>query len=328
MKRPVGIIVSSILQVLGSLFTLLPGAAALFVPLMLKTQGQEPKLPAAFFYVYSAFYLLLAALGFATAVGLWKVRRWARISTLIFAGVLVVFGLLFLLFVAFVPVPTPAGTTESTRQGVALAKAFLACLSVALGGLGGAWLYYFNRRPVKELFAGIGGGRPEGAARLPVSILVLSILNLTGAPWLLLIAWLGLPGQFLGFVVQGRAASLLYLLTAVLALYVGIGLLRLSPLSCIVAIAYYAYAGMSGLLSWALPGRDARYQLVVGESLRMWHMPIADQSFQVASSGMRMGFLMGIVISGVAIYFLVTRRSAFERGSQPAASDLTTGSSF
>jgi len=45
MKRPVGIVLSSILQVLGSLLTFLMGSLALLVPLMQKRLGQGPKRP-------------------------------------------------------------------------------------------------------------------------------------------------------------------------------------------------------------------------------------------------------------------------------------------
>jgi hypothetical protein len=315
MKRPVGVTVTSVLQILGSLLTLLMGALVFAVPLMQKGSKQTTILPAGVFYV-SAFYVLMAVLGFATALGLWRIRRWARISTLIFAGFLVFFGLAFLVAGVFVPMPVPAGATASAQQGVAAAKAFLVCLAVALGGLGATWLYYFNRRPVKELFVGTGRSLPEGATVRPVSILTIGILILLGMPWMILGAWLGFPITFFGFLVHGRAASLIYLLFAVLHLYMGIGLLRLLPLSRIVTIAYYAYAAISGLLFWILPGRNARYQILMAESLRIWHIPTMSQSPELAP-GMSFWFLMSAVgtaaISVAAIYFLVTRRVAFER---------------
>lgn len=87
MERPFGVTVLAILSFLGAVFCVV--VATLFV-LAMGIAGFGPKQPglAPFFHwgaVYAVTLLVLAVLVALTGLGMWKLRRWARIITIIFA---------------------------------------------------------------------------------------------------------------------------------------------------------------------------------------------------------------------------------------------------
>ena len=82
MKRPVGVILTAILQFLGSLAVLAMSASAVFLIARLPTTpglAPPPTLPAGMSLGIAAFYGLFAVLGFLTAIGLFRMRSWGTL---------------------------------------------------------------------------------------------------------------------------------------------------------------------------------------------------------------------------------------------------------
>ena len=89
----------------------------------------------------------LAGWGIATGIGLLRVWRWARISTLIFSGLLAAFGVLET--VASLRMP---GDVDTPRGEVIVFKIFLILLDFIPIAAGIAWLVFFTRKDVKAYF--------------------------------------------------------------------------------------------------------------------------------------------------------------------------------
>jgi hypothetical protein len=298
MNRPVGIAVTSILQFMFGLVYLLLGVLCFtgqyFVPKMSK-----PEVPIGF------LSLAFAAIGIATAVGVFRLKRWSRYLTLIFAGMLVCGVLLISAVLLF----SPAASKQPTST---LPDGFAVGLMVV--GLGGWWLYYFNRKDIRAWFQGKTATGMANGSSGPLSITVLALLNLLALPFVLVEAWKASPIPIFGVVVQGGPARLIDLLFAGLALYLGIGLLRLVPASRLVAIGYYIYEFVASLLFYVLPGAKERYIRVSAESWRVWQpQHMGAQSALIG--GAWTGLILSTVFSAVPIYFLITRRFAFERSA-------------
>jgi hypothetical protein len=116
MKRPVGVILSGILQILGGLLFLLFSISMLLMPLIMRRAPGPPTTPApsGLFAGLAAFYGVFAIMGLLTAIGLFRLKRWSRYSTLVFAGVLVATGLFLALAFALTPI---SDTWFSERNG-------------------------------------------------------------------------------------------------------------------------------------------------------------------------------------------------------------------
>lgn len=313
MKGPVGIAVTSVLQFMGALLFLLVGVLCFtgqyFVPKMSK-----PEIPFGF------LCLALAAIGIATAVGVFRLKRWSRYSTLIFAAILVFWGLMQTLVSAVIFFSPPSGRHFTTLDD------FAAGLTSA--ALGGWWLYYFRRKAIRAWFQGKIATGMANSSGCPLSIALLAVLNLVAVPLMLPDAWQAFPIPIFGVVVQGASARLLDMLIIALQLYLGIGLLRLLPAGRLVAIGFYTYEFVNSLLFCVLPGAKGRYDRALAEFLSIWHpQHVAAQS--VVNGIAWMDLILSTVFSAIAIYFLITRRAAFEHGAMtgrpPDQTSLASG---
>jgi hypothetical protein len=99
-----------------------------------------------FYHENMVWTLLFAGWGLATGIGLLRAWRWARISTLIFSGLLAAFGILGV--VAFLRMP---GGSISGGQLMIFrtASTLLFLIPIAVGL---RWLVFFTRKDVKAYF--------------------------------------------------------------------------------------------------------------------------------------------------------------------------------
>jgi hypothetical protein len=266
MKRPAGIVITAVLQVLGSLLTLVTAGAMAFLPNFAPKNHAQPQMSSGLFLVMWVMYLIFAVTGLATAVGIFQLKRWARYSTLIFAVILVGLGLLMAVVFAFMPFPArPQPTSASLPPNFAFTfKVVMILIQLAVAALGAWWLHYFSRTKIKSIFEGQQNEEAEAIGRRPLSIAVLSVLTLVGLPWMLVSAWMALPIAFCGTLVGGTTARLAYLAFAAAATYIGVGLWRLVPASRLIAVAFYAFGCVNATLFYTLPGREDRYRQIFG----------------------------------------------------------------
>ena len=88
-----------------------------------------------------------AGWGIVTGIGLLRVWRWARISTLIFSGLLAAFGI-----AETVASLLMAGDVDTPRWELIMFKTFLILLDLIPIAAGIAWLVFFTRKDVKAYF--------------------------------------------------------------------------------------------------------------------------------------------------------------------------------
>lgn len=314
MQRPAGVILTSIVQVLGSLFVLLLAAFMAIAPRIVPQSPNTPKAPPGLFLALAVVYLLFAMLGLATAIGIFRVKQWARYSTLIFAGFLVFVGVTAALASALVPQPPPTAASAARLPAnfAVIVKAFMALMWLGIAALGGWWLYYLNRQEIRLRFRGGVAEALAAPSRRPLSIVVLATLSLFAVPWALFGIWKPFPTLLLGIVLRGTAARLVYFVFLAAFLYMGVGLLRLSPPARVLAIWFYAFGWLNTAISWGLPGRDERYRQILAESASIWGMQLPPPQGLSIAVMMALGAAFGLLLSVVAIYFLIARRSAFE----------------
>src|SRR5262252_7373756 len=111
MPRSAGVTVSAVVAIIGSTFTILVSALMLLLGFaFVSKSGQAANVPVnigAVLGVEAAVTFGFGAWGLAAGIGLIYLKRWARISILVFAGILVVFTLPGALIMAFIPLPKP-----------------------------------------------------------------------------------------------------------------------------------------------------------------------------------------------------------------------------
>jgi len=305
MKRSVGVTISAVVVLLGCLVMILMGGLSLVVPFLPSSSAPEP--PLRVMLIGSSMLLGFAAWGILTAIGLFRLRPWARISMLVFSVFLVFATTVSAVAIFFMPIPAgqniSAQVMLATRIGIG---GFYLCL----GLIGVWWLYLFNKRTVKEQFRGIGG-----ASARPLSITVIAWMLLLGAGACVLALASRGPAMICGLSLTGWKGALAFLCMGAAELYLGLALLKLKPLGRILAICFLVFGIVNCLLCVALPGSEARFVAAVDSfSPEMRHQSLSYLSPWV----LWLTVVVCAIVMAIQLWFLITRKAAFSGGAMRA----------
>ena len=340
MKRTFGIIFSGVLLLLGALFQLLLAFLMAFTGVFLHKQiasGRLPNAPASppmpgwmpiFIYAICAVFIALAVWGILTAIGLFRVRRWARYSVLVIGGILALFSLVSLLLtlaMLLAPLPVAAGMNASqvhSAQAVTRVVfgviAFLHAICCAIGVF---WLVYFNKSRVREIFAGLPGQAPESPR--PFLISIFAVLILIGAVSCLVMMFVPLPGVFFGLILHGWWKAAFYLVHALLLAAAGIGLWRLREWGRLLTMALQVIGVVQYVVYLVHPSLYLRYTAEVNQIINPMQQP--PSPLQIQSLLHSVSFGIGILFLGAIIAVLHYYRGAFAGTNQPPQIESTVG---
>jgi uncharacterized membrane protein (DUF2068 family) len=338
MKRLPGVIFSAILLVLGSLFQLLiavcMGLGAAVEQKLVRSGGHLgagaaapfPAWMPVFTYGLSAFFVALGVWGILTAIGLFRVRRWARYSILVIGGCLTLIGLpsmLITLVLLAIPLPLPATVDPAQANAVhSMTRVVFGVVAVFYGiicAVGISWLAYFNLKNVRELFASAPGQVAE--SRRPFLISVVAVLLMIGAVSCLLMAFLPLPAAFLGFTLYGWEKAAVLLVYAVLLAAAGVGLWRLEEWGRRLAIAMQAIGLVQYVVYIARPSLMTRYSEEIN---RMMNLPQAQPPVQLPTMFYIPVFGFSILFLIAIVWILIHYRGAFVRPVVPPQAESPT----
>ena len=232
MSRPLGVTASAIVAILGSMFALLLAAFMAASPLIATAQPKPPY-GTQIAIAAAAITAALAALGIWTAIGVFRLRSWARTSILIFAGFLGAWSALTLLATMVVRMPPDitAGTRQTFRSSMALM--FGIPLAIAVW-----WLIQFNAKSTKAAFA---SAVAEPASPRPLSISIIGGIGVVGGVGCLLWIPIRLPAFLFGVTFNGWTAGVIYGLFGALSVYIGKGLLDLRERARLLAIGWLVF---------------------------------------------------------------------------------------
>jgi hypothetical protein len=317
MQRSAGVTVIATFALLGSLFCL---PITLLMALRVAAQSRaETEVPdAKVGMAFAAIILLVPAVwGIATSIGLFRVKRWARISTLIFAGLLTFMGVVTPLFVMAIPMPPQANVTPAMMSAV---KGAIAGFYLMLAAVGVWWLVYFTRPGVKAQFETGGVPRPPSARPLSISIIGwFCVVTCCCVPLNIVLRF---PVILFGGVFSGGVAALIHLLFGIVLAVIAFGLLRLKSYAPALTIGYIVFGVLNAVVSFALPGSGERVQRLIDA------MPsyFSHAQFQQPFNPFSVGVLM-IPLWLIPIYFVVKNKKAFERPGPPEAPPMISEAS-
>jgi hypothetical protein len=352
MKRSAGITITAVIDFVGCAFTLFsalasvlvlvvqsiippssPGAAAMEFPPMLR----------AFQFIAVLFFFLAVVWGVSTGVGLLRLRDWARISQLIFAGLITLIGVCSALLLLLIQLPMPATdpNPEATQTVLHFTRIFIALMYGGLAALGIWWLYYFTRRPIRDEFsfaarhavtiptaipAELPGGVPFHGVEpfagpmhqgRPVSITIIAALLLLGVANLIVVPLYHVPLLFFGELVSGAPGMAVLSILALTQALAGYGLLKMKMWGRNLAIAVELFATANLLGSSLRPGSQAHFDEFMQRMYAQWKLP---SNFPAIHFPVALMLLPAIPVVLVILYFLFKEKPAFERAALKSAS--------
>ena len=343
MKRSAGVTAIAVLAVIGSLGMIAMAALMAVIPFLgLPSSRNAADVPPDFFkaiaLIMAFVYLLPAIWGIVTSVGLFRLKEWARISTIVFSVLMVMMSFFALAGVILMPLPT-IPNQPADGNAMAMVRAVMAAMMAVPLGMGVWWLVFLTRPRVKLQFSPAGGAvnltgetslvEAAGQAtppipKTPVSITIIACLMLLGCLSLPLCIVLRTPVAVLTKVVTGWPAAVYIFLLGAIQAYIAIGLLRLKPMARTAAVAFQSFFVINGYVVYFAPGGRARMLEIMQRSTTWPHLPGSDAAMAFTRS-MAFFFLIGgcVVIAGLAqLYFLVTLKEAFESAAAARRSQV------
>lgn len=252
----------------------------------------------------SIVFIVAGAWGMATGIGILRRWRWARISVLIFAGLIAYEGANFAPVLAFIRTPVRRGALPLEEP-----RLLLFCIGIGVAAVGIWWIALFSGKRSKEFF-----GIPVTGDSTPVSLSIVGwYLVATGA-----LGLLGLrrirhfpPTMHLGFVMTGWLAIAASLLFSAIALYLGIGLLRQRRKSPRLAMFYALFLLLDNVIFLIRPDRNARVSAY--NSARAVSMPTTVSRFSATALShlLQLSSIEWGVLTLVAVWFLAVHMKAF-----------------
>jgi hypothetical protein len=229
--------------------------------------------------------------------------------------------------------PTTTGVDPSVMIAM---RVVVGAFWLGLLGIGVWWLVFFNRARVKAQFMQpeppppptpqiFAAQSPQvsvppivpGGPQRPLSLTILAWFLLVGCLFLPLSLAMRAPAILFTNMLTGLPAALYYLVVLIVHLYIGIGLLRLKPLARSAGVGYCVFLFINSAVFYLAPGRQARihalfdWQFTIFPWMRHWQ----DQWEAQFMPSFVVGACTGLVFLAVPLYFLITRKRAFEEAA-------------
>ncbi len=344
MRRSTGVTMSAVVVFIGSAFTILLALITMLGSAALRSHrfsDLPPNLVSVVMIVEGVFFLGFGGLGIATGVGLINVKKWARISMVVFAVLLVLFFFPPALLLAFVKFPAPDDPNLPANFTTVI-RAVIAIFFAAFAALGGLWLYFFNKASIKAEFQPKQPVVPSASAHSPaqpaapapaavapafipaspssvrpLSITIIGWLLLVGSP-LGLLSLLYSRAMFrdvplamflLGFFISGPAAVMIFVLWMAAQVIASVGLLKLRNWGRLATIALQCLGILNVVLLVAIPANRVRFQTMMDAAMASIYRNLPQPvpfSFP-AWSAMPASLPVFVVI----LWFLTTQKHAF-----------------
>jgi hypothetical protein len=269
-KPSAGVIASAIIALLGSVIAILVGGLMALSGLALSTSAAVPSpdrpLPSiAVIALMASVEVGFGLCGIASAVGLVRLKNWARQCFVVFGGLLAFLSFASasgLLFAAIAPPPIlPPNVSPGLFRTIILGFTVVSviCFAIAIW-----WLVYFNRASVKAQF-----GADAVAAQprpFPLTVSIIAWIFIVGGVMTAVQMLFSYPLLIFGIVLRGWAAGLALALFAAISLSAGIGLLKKRVEAYSLAVGYSAFGILNVVSYLVIPGSFARMQEIMRET--------------------------------------------------------------
>ena len=314
MKRPTTLTIAAILLLLASAFLVL---AFLGAPIVLY-RLQRPVNPRLLFWAIPN--LGIPAWWAATAVGLLRLRPWARVSLLVVASVAAYHYIGNALALLLCPGP-------ATEDSIWLANLGLTLVLLGCGGVAALGLVQFSQGTMDDVFRpdaeilqseqAATGGLPNATATRSMLAAKRPLSTTTIAVWLLAMLPLGLyeillrvhkillpfPTRPIGAVLEGSVGVAYYVAFAVVGVALGFGLLRMKSWAHAGTIALSAFTIVSEIAVALWPDAYPQASQVMNSAMSL-------RASRLSIGGWT---LWSIVPPAAAMWLLITRKQVARR---------------
>jgi hypothetical protein len=334
MRKPAGVIAAAVVMGVMALLAIVGISFSLVIFLFMHNPVNIPGFRA---IVVLSNLFVLAFFVFCgwTMVGLFRMRRWARVASIVIGALVCLIsagaGIGALAIRNFVPaVPPQPGEPATILSSLPLIVAGIAAFYFAIALIGLWWVIYFVLPKVRDAFVGAGltVTNPEIVPR-GASVMVAPATQ-PGAGWrvviivwacLMLLAILDVPIVFVmhtplflfGAIVGGGAEAVIMALMAGLWLVMAVGLIRKWKFAWYLSL-FWQINTFVFFLAFLIPGMPGRFIAYEEDLMSRWSLPgAAGMMPSVSFFGpiLAIGFGLGLVIVIVFTVALFKRKEDY-----------------
>jgi hypothetical protein len=322
------VVTAAIAAILGGLLILLGCSIAFFGVLLQGSAHNTPVTPPLlrnFTLGMMGFMMCLSLFGIATGIGLLYLRKWARISVLIWGGFAVFFGAIGVAMAFLISTGFPPNTAQLPAESLRLMRIILFFTYGLPFVVGVWWLILFNRKPVKAQFEGAAPPSDPSAPQkprspLPITVLawfyVGSILNLLFLPFVRVRT----PVFLFGMLLPDRVGMAILLLTCLAFTVCGVGILKLKPWSYSLTMGLQIFWLLSTAVSLLRPNYKAVMQSFLEQTQASMHLPESQYNWNPFMQYFGWFMAVGLLIAGAVLGLLIYYRRRFLEAASAASS--------
>jgi hypothetical protein len=323
-----GVIAAAIVAIIGGLLILVGCSVAFFSVLLQSSAYNTPGTPPLlrnFTLGMMGFMMCLSLFGIATGIGLLYLRKWARISVLIWGGFAVFFGAIGVAMAFLISTGFPPNTAQLPAESLRLMRIILFFTYGLPLAAGVWWLVLFNRQTVKAQFAGTAPPYDPSVPQrprcpLPITVLawfyVGSILNLLLLPFIRVRT----PVFLFGLLLPDRVGVAILLLTCLAFTVCGIGILKLKPWSYSLTIGLQIFWLASTVVSMLRPNYKAVMQSFLEQTQASMHLPESQYNWNPFMQYFGWFMAVGLLVAGALLGLLFYYRRRFLEAASAASS--------
>lgn len=241
MQRPIGTFIAGVILLVSGLLGLVIASMGLLGTVSMSSV-QSTMAPSARALALAAegVFALISICFCWVAIGLFRMRAWARYASIVLAALAACFcGLSAIMMLLLQHIPLPSSRIPPEMQYRVFA--FLAVIYFVLAGIAIFWVIYFNRASIRAAFAAAAARRQGedafGGVILPnrqqhnvvsfaqIVLWIVAVLFLIGGASMIFLMFLRTPMFLLGWLATGTAALLIEVFWTCLLIYSGLGLI-------------------------------------------------------------------------------------------------------
>jgi hypothetical protein len=318
-KPSASVIASGVVAILGSLLALIGsgfGLAGLLLVKMPATLPEQPPFVRIAGIGSMALGIACALFGIATGIGLLLLRNWARISAMVWAGICFFFGLIGIPIALFMSLPRDSTSPGLPENFMPVFRLILLLIYGAPLSVGIWWLVLFNRKAIKDQFA--GKAVPADLSlpqkpRCPLPVAVLAWFLIASAANIVVLPFLPFraPALLFGRVIEPPVGTILLILICAIFAVAGIGLLKLKPWSYSLTIGLQLLGLTSGLATILTPDFSASFSAMITKMNDAMHLPSDINGTIDLAPFVRWGMVGGIILVVAILVMLFYYRDRF-----------------
>jgi hypothetical protein len=304
--RSSSVVAAGVIGILASLLAILTAIAAI-VGLSIMPPGNAAAIPPFAKSMVVAMMVVFAGLaifGIFTSVGVLRLKNWARISMLIWGGVMAIFCGLALVFAAFGPLQEPPGSSPISLSYVRILISVMYGIPFLIGAW---WLWLFNQQRVKEQFLAAPTGKGQQPAapqpRCPLPLAILAGFSIFSAGFSLLLPLTDFPVSVIlfGYRIQGAIGVALFFLSAGIFLVGAVGMLRLRRWSYPLMLGQYFFWMASGTVTLVSPSYERNMREMMSQ-MSLPEGPVGQAAFAQTRVFGILSLITGVLLIWLLLY--------------------------